>query len=142
MHSALAEVLSTLALFANIACAIHHMRRDPVNWVSQRAADVPLQVVNLCQEDIYPGIQTQSGTGPKDSGFRLRKGESHNQTVSEDWQGRVWPRTNCTFNAAGTAPANGAPGKACSTGDCGGTIACKGTVGETSGSSRRSLKIQ
>ncbi|KAL9107750.1 MAG: hypothetical protein Q9227_007372 [Pyrenula ochraceoflavens] len=106
------------------------MKRAPVHWVNKRDSALPLQIVNYCEEDIYPGVQTQSGTGPPQTGFLLRPGDSLNQTVSADWQGRVWGRTNCSFNADGTAPANNAPGKACLTGDCGGTVTCKGT-GET-----------
>lgn len=119
------------SLWARKVFAEHHMKRAPVHWVNKRDSSLPLQVVNYCQEDVYPGIQTQAGTGPQDSGFLLRPGDSHNQTVSADWQGRVWARTNCSFNAAGTAPANNAPGKACMTGDCGGTVACKGTVSKS-----------
>ena len=124
------KILIALALSAWIqgTTAEHHMKRAPVHWVNRRDSSVPLQVVNYCQEDIYPGIQTQAGTGPQQTGFLLSPGGSLNQTVSADWQGRVWGRTNCSFNAAGTAPANNAPGKACLTGDCGGTVDCKGTV--------------
>ncbi|GAB7353959.1 hypothetical protein MBLNU459_g4557t2 [Dothideomycetes sp. NU459] len=46
------------------------------------------------------------------------------QTVSENWQGRIWGRTNCTFNNQGTA--NGG-GKACGTGDCNGALSCSVT---------------
>lgn len=102
------------------------MKHEPLHWVSPRDSDVPIQVTNNCGEDIYPAITTQGGNGPPDSGFRLRPGESNSQMVSSNWQGRVWARTNCSFNADGTAPANGASGPACLTGDCGGTVACTG----------------
>lgn len=109
------------------ATAVHHMKREALHWVSARDSDVPIQVVNNCGEDIYPAITTQAGNGPPSSGFLLSPGESNSQMVSSNWQGRVWARTNCSFNADGTAPANGIPGSACFTGDCGGTVACTGS---------------
>ncbi len=52
--------------------------------------------------------------------------------VSWDWQGRVWGRTNCSFNANGTGPSqlNGVRGNgaACLTGDCFGVVDCQFTV--------------
>ena len=97
-------------------------------WSQAANADTPpsrpLVVTNFCSQTIYPGINTQAGKGPNDTGFKLETGVSHSQTVSEGWQGRVWGRTNCSFNANGTAPANNTPGKACLTGDCGGGVAC------------------
>ncbi|KAF2492395.1 thaumatin family protein [Lophium mytilinum] len=92
-------------------------------------SDSPIIVTNYCGEDIWPGIVTQSGTGPAEGGFRLQPGESKNQTVSAGWGGRVWGRTNCTFNDAGTASSNGT-GKACYTGDCNSALNCIVT-GET-----------
>jgi Thaumatin family len=116
-----------LALLLSPTIAIHHMQLPPVHWVSKRDSGVPLKVTNKCSEDIYPGIQTQSGTGPPSSGFRLGPGASNSQMVGADWNGRVWARTNCSFNVQGTASVNGA-GPACTTGDCGGAVACPSTV--------------
>jgi hypothetical protein len=107
--------------------AIHHMKRAPVHWVNRRGDAKPLKVTNNCQQTIYPGIQTQAGDAPEKNGFKLSPGQSKSQTVSADWQGRVWARTNCSFNADGTSSASGT-GPACLTGDCGGTVACFGTV--------------
>lgn len=87
--------------------------------------NTPLLVSNMCEETIYPGIITQAGTGPSSAGFELTPGTNKSQTVSEDWQGRVWGRTNCTFNSQGTS--NGG-GKACGTGDCNGAVSCSVTV--------------
>jgi len=92
----------------------------------KRVDSVPLIVTNNCPETIWPGIGTQAGTGPKLQGFELAAGASINQTVSGDWQGRLWGRTNCSFNAAGTGASNlngnNGAGAACSTGDCGGVL--------------------
>ncbi|KAL8860757.1 MAG: hypothetical protein Q9178_002787 [Gyalolechia marmorata] len=103
------------------------MNQAPLAWVNRRADNRPLVISNKCPDTIYPGIGTQAGTAPSTQGFRLAPGESRDLTVSADWQGRVWGRTNCSFNAAGTAPLSSGTGVACSTGDCGGTINCRGT---------------
>lgn len=103
----------------------HHMSMKAPRKLIRRKLDItPLLVTNNCPNDIWPGISTQSGNGPKTTGFKLSPGETKNQTVSEDWQGRVWGRTNCTFNSDGTGPASGG-GKACYSGDCNGILNCK-----------------
>ncbi|KAI4159643.1 MAG: hypothetical protein LQ342_006410 [Letrouitia transgressa] len=103
------------------------MRRTPLSWVNRRDDSRTLTITNQCPEVIYPGIGTQAGTGPAITGFKLAKDESRDLTVSADWQGRVWGRTNCSFNAAGTGPASSGTGVACGSGDCGGVINCRGT---------------
>ena len=113
--------------------ALHHMKRAPLQDISQRGETRPLSISNQCKETIYPGIVTQFGTPPKLSGFKLNTGQTRNLTVGADWQGRVWGRTNCSFNVAGTGPSNSGGynggGRACATGDCGGLVNCKATVG-------------
>lgn len=89
---------------------------------------VPLVISNNCAETIWPGIGSQAGTGPGTGGFELAPGNSTNWTVSADWQGRVWGRTNCSFNALGNGASNingnDGSGAACDTGDCGGVLDC------------------
>ncbi|OWP07039.1 hypothetical protein B2J93_7773 [Marssonina coronariae] len=84
---------------------------------------VPLKVSNLCEQTIWPGIGTQAGTGAGTGGFELASGGVKELTVSGDWQGRVWGRTNCSFNELGTGASNlngnNGAGAACTTGDCG-----------------------
>jgi hypothetical protein len=110
------------ALLANGA---HHMATKAPRKLYRRKEDItPLLVTNRCPGDIWPGISTQSGQGPRENGFKLAPGETKNQTVSEDWQGRVWGRTNCTFNEDGTGPPEGQY-KACYSGDCNGALDCK-----------------
>ena len=127
------------------AGAVHHMKRAPLQYVSQRDETRPLVVSNLCKETIYPGIATQSGTPPKASGFELTAGQTMNLTVSADWQGRVWGRTNCSFNSAGTGPSNNGGyngfGQACGTGDCNGLVNCKVTVGIPLNSNPNSRRV-
>ncbi|KAF1809502.1 Osmotin, thaumatin-like protein [Eremomyces bilateralis CBS 781.70] len=88
---------------------------------------IPITITNNCKETIWPGIVTQAGKGPKSHGFELKPGESRDQTLDKHWQGRIWMRTNCTFNQGGTGPENNQTGKACGTGDCNGLLDCKAT---------------
>ena len=96
-----------------------------------------IDVSSNCGEDIYPGVNTQAGTGPSVNGFKLSPGGQYNLTVSNDWQGRVWGRTNCSFNSDGTGPANNNPSKACGTGDCNGVLNCQVTVRLPASESRK-----
>ena len=110
--------------------ALHHMKRAPFQYVTQRDETRPFSIVNRCAEIIYPGIATQSGTPPARSGFALYPGGEVNISVSADWQGRIWGRTNCSFNFDGSGPStfggvNGY-GRSCSTGDCNGILSCQG----------------
>jgi len=100
----------------------------PTIETRQEQNEIPLMITNNCADDIYPGITTQSGTGPSQTGFQLSSGSTNNLTVSADWQGRIWGRTNCSFNSDGTGPSNNSPGKACGTGDCNGVLNCQVTV--------------
>lgn len=102
----------------------HHMKRKVLPRQGS-GSSTPLVITNSCSETIYPGIVTQSGTGPQSAGFELSPGSNKTQSVSENWQGRVWGRTNCTFNSQGTSKGGG---KACGTGDCNGAVECKVTV--------------
>jgi hypothetical protein len=126
-HVSIAQLCTAMLLLAGlpIADALHHMAvKSPRKQLRRKLDITPLLVTNHCPGDIWPGISTQSGKGPKENGFKLQPGETKNQTVSEDWQGRVWGRTNCTFNDDGTGPASGS-GKACYSGDCNGMLNCQ-----------------
>lgn len=97
----------------------------------QNGGGTPLVVQNSCGETIYPAVLTQSGTGPGTGGFQLSPGSSRTLSVGKSWQGRVWGRTNCSFNGGG-----GGSGPACTTGDCGSTVSCQGAVSYVHSSSR------
>ena len=122
----IAQLCTVLCLSAlPMTDAFHHMAQKAPWKANRRKLDItPLLVTNRCPESIWPGISTQSGTGPGENGFKLEPGETRTQTVSEDWQGRVWGRTNCTFNSDGSASASGR-GKACTSGDCNGALNCQ-----------------
>ncbi|TVY50251.1 Pathogenesis-related protein 5 [Lachnellula cervina] len=89
---------------------------------------IPLVISNNCAESVWPAIGTQAGTGAGIGGFALAPGQSKRLTVSGDWQGRVWGRTNCSFNVAGNGASNlngfDGSGAACGTGDCAGVLNC------------------
>ena len=121
-----------LSFHIPLVTGVHHMKRTLPPSISQRAATIPLKITNQCKEDIYPGIGTQAGTPPSTQGFLLKSGSTRDLTVGTNWQGRVWGRTNCSFNAAGTGPSNvgglNGGGEACLTGDCNGVVDCVVTV--------------
>ncbi|TWU75207.1 hypothetical protein ED733_005065 [Metarhizium rileyi] len=87
-------------------------RGPPEDWEGK----VPLVVTNKCETTIWPGIATQSGTGPGTGGFELAPGKNKTLWVAPDWQGRVWGRTNCTVNGESCA---------CKTGDCFSKLDCE-----------------
>ena len=115
--------------------AIHHMKRDPYQYVSRRDESRPLTITNQCPEMIYPGIATSPGTPPSVQGFALDVGDTMDLTVGADWQGRVWGRTYCSFNSDGSGPSNAGGNNggvsACTTGDCKGVLSCVVTVCHT-----------
>ncbi|KAI9711188.1 MAG: hypothetical protein M1820_002175 [Bogoriella megaspora] len=83
----------------------------------------------MCEETIFPGINTQGGGhGPEQTGFELLPGDTQKLSVAANWQGRVWGRTNCSFNPQGTGPANAGNGiyTSCDTGDCSAGVQCTG----------------
>ncbi len=93
---------------------------------------IQLTVANGCGESIWPGIVTQSGIGPGSGGFELTPGTSRLMFISADWAGRIWGRTDCSFNSDGSGPGahegvNGY-GAACLTGDCFGKLDCQFAV--------------
>lgn len=98
----------------------------------KRDGTVPLKISNYCEQTIWPGIGTQAGTGPGTGGFELDSGDVKELEVGADWQGRIWGRTNCTFNELGTGASNlngnNGAGAACTTGDCAGVLSCVLTV--------------
>lgn len=106
--------------------------RPPRTGPPEKRDSVPLKISNYCEQTIWPGIGTQAGTGAGTGGFELASGDIKELTVSADWQGRVWGRTNCSFNDLGTGASNkngnNGAGAACTTGDCGGVMSCVLTV--------------
>lgn len=110
-------IVLSLAYLVQISHAVHHMKQPPIHTVNRRDSDLPLRVTNQCQDDLWPAILTDAGNGPGTSGFHLAGGASQSFSVSADWKGRVWARTNCSTNGIG--------GAMCTTGDCG-QLQCQG----------------
>lgn len=113
-------------------------------WANQSLSNpIALIITNNCPDPIWPAIASQDGTGPGTGGFRLDPTFSVELWVTSRWQGRVWGRTNCSFNEDGTGPANlngvMGNGMACMTGDCFGVVDCAFTVcsGLTTNSQRQ-----
>lgn len=119
-----------LLTLAKVAFGKHHLQEPARHLAVRQNSDLPLVVTSYCTETIYPAILTQSGHGPARAGFRLDPGDSLPQNVSADWRGRVWGRTNCTFNEDGSLPMSGQGGAACSSGDCGAFVECQGAVSD------------
>lgn len=76
-----------------------------------------LLINNKCTYPIWPGVLSSSGTSTS-AGFHLPAVSNSSVTVSWDWIGRVWGRTNCTFDEKTKL------GR-CLTGDCGGKLECE-----------------
>ena len=76
-----------------------------------------ITITNSCLDDIWPALLTTNNTGPYQSGFYLASQKSIQLWVSNDWIGRIWARTNCSFNeSTNTGP--------CFTGSCANVMNC------------------
>jgi hypothetical protein len=115
-----ALTLLSLLYFTLQTTALHHMLANRIEKRQDGELNTPIIVSNECSETIWPAILTQGGTGPQNTGYAAKPNSNETLYVSADWQGRVWARTNCTFDS------NGGGGSQCTTGDCGGLLACKG----------------
>lgn len=74
---------------------------------------ITLSISNRCSYTIWPAAVPGGG-------MQLDPGESWTLNMpASTTTGRVWPRTNCSFDSAG----NGS----CQTGDCGGVLTCTGS---------------
>lgn len=127
MSRKLPYLLTILTSIVHVVTAVHHMRLSPVILATTDTSTRPIRITNHCPVDIYPAIQTQAGSGPTFGGYHALPGNTTSFEVSAGWQGRIWARTNCTFNENGTS-INGTGAEACLTGDCGGLLDCQGTV--------------
>ncbi|XP_047118776.1 pathogenesis-related thaumatin-like protein 3.5 [Schistocerca piceifrons] len=64
-----------------------------------------------------PGHQSING-----GGWEMAAGTTMTVNVDDSWQGRIWGRTGCKFDASGRG--------SCQTGDCGGVLKCNGAGGK------------
>jgi hypothetical protein len=130
--------LFTIVLLTTAVAASHDILHKSPSQILPRIVaprttnNIPLKITNNCAENIWPALASQAGTGPNTGGFQLKPGTSNSLLVGGDWQGRVWGRTNCSFNADGSGASNingnNGGGQACQTGDCNGVESCVVTV--------------
>ncbi|GAA5883162.1 hypothetical protein JCM16303_006120 [Sporobolomyces ruberrimus] len=96
----------------------------PLSLVTLAAAERTITVKNNCKATIWPAIFTSSGTAPTHStGWVAKKGSSSKIKVAENWSGRIWARTGCTFKKGETLPTT------CDTGGCNGGLKCDRSSG-------------
>ena len=76
-----------------------------------------IALVNGTQQTVWVIVTNTTAAYP--GGLKLQPGQSATVTVANNWGGRIWGRTGCTGNAAGT----------CLTGDC--TTTCSGPTTPT-----------
>ncbi|KAG0642150.1 thaumatin family-domain-containing protein [Tuber brumale] len=81
-----------------------------------------IKITNNCPEGIHPAIVGSAGTPLNQTGFYLASNDARIVVVPSSWVGRVWARTNCTFDGNGRGH--------CSTGDCDKKLMCGATSGE------------
>jgi Thaumatin family/Ricin-type beta-trefoil lectin domain len=77
---------------------------------------------NRCAQTVWVGALNNPGFPlPEGGGFALAPGQTHAFQLPDNWGGRFWGRTGCSFNGAGQGT--------CATGDCGARLACGGAGG-------------
>ncbi|MYS23054.1 Thaumatin family protein [Streptomyces sp. DvalAA-14] len=81
-----------------------------------------LTLVNRLNQTIWPAIAADPAHPVAATGWVLAPGASLSFLIPDHWDVRVWARTGCVFNAAGTGH--------CVTGDCAGHFQCGRTWGE------------
>jgi photosystem II stability/assembly factor-like uncharacterized protein len=78
--------------------------------------------VNNTSQTIWAGALGNAGiAAPENGGWEMAPGSTHTFKVANNWGGRFWGRTNCSFDASGKGT--------CETGDCGGVLQCNGAGG-------------
>lgn len=80
-----------------------------------------LTLVNSCDNTIWPGIRSTSGS-LNTTGFELPRKASRTFQAPTGWNGQFWGRTGCKVNESGSFE--------CQTGDCGsGSVECNDAGG-------------
>ncbi|KAI7742567.1 hypothetical protein M8C21_011601 [Ambrosia artemisiifolia] len=86
-------------------------------FVLNGASRTTITVVNDCRFTVWPAISGNPVLN--NTGFKLTEGSSRSFQTPENWTGRLWARTGCTFNGSGHGT--------CEVGDCGsGEMECNG----------------
>ncbi|GCF10238.1 thaumatin family protein [Dictyobacter arantiisoli] len=114
--SLLIVVLTTIATFLIVSLIPAH-------------ADSPtppsghtITFTNNTSETIWAAAAPNAGFAtPANGGWVMDPGSTYSLTVADNWQGRFWGRTYCSFDASGTGN--------CETGSCGTVLQCNGATG-------------
>ncbi len=114
--------LVALCLLGGEAIAVAH-QRTPVSSAVSRvdpagnpAAPRTVTLVNRTRVTIWPAASPSAIGGV--SGWKLAPGATLSFRVPGNWNGRLWGRTGCRFDAAGHGP--------CETGGCDDDFQCRG----------------
>ncbi|PSN38884.1 Thaumatin-like protein [Blattella germanica] len=79
--------------------------------------------INSHGSTVWIGTLGNSGKpSPNNGGFQLDVGKLETVMTDDDWAGRFWVRTGCSFDENGNGH--------CETGDCGNKLECAGAAGE------------
>jgi hypothetical protein len=117
--SIVSAVLMLVPLLVSVAAASPASASGPP---PQPTATRSFTFVNTSAETVWVGVLNNPGHPlPEDGGFQLDPGTSRTLDLPDNWAGRFWPRTGCTFDANG----NGT----CETGDCARGLKCGGAGG-------------
>uniref|UniRef100_A0A453NE10 Uncharacterized protein n=6 Tax=Triticinae TaxID=1648030 RepID=A0A453NE10_AEGTS len=57
-------------------------------------------IINKCEATVWPAVTPGDSFGG--GGFELKTGQSAVFTAPPAWSGRIWGRTDCAFDQAGT----------------------------------------
>jgi Thaumatin family len=77
-----------------------HSQIPPPASIPQIANNVTFIISNQCDMPIWPAFVTAQNVGPYAQGFVLPSGSFIKLWVSSDWNGRIWARTNCSFDSS------------------------------------------
>jgi Thaumatin family len=72
--------------------------------------------VNDTSQTVWPAAQADPSQPLAETGWVVAPGQSVTITMPDHWNGRLWGRTGCSFDASGTGH--------CVTGDCAGRFQC------------------
>ncbi|KAL8281243.1 hypothetical protein RQP46_006277 [Phenoliferia psychrophenolica] len=62
-------------------------------------ADRKMTIINKCTYTVWPASAASIGTAPtQDTGWEQKAGATVSFTLPEQWNGRLWGRTNCDFS--------------------------------------------
>ena len=95
----------------------------PVTTIADSANSHVITIVNAYNETIWAATNPNAQHPIPVTGWKLAPGQSVTFKVPNGWGGRIWGRTDCSFNSSGVGH--------CATGDCGGLFQCQGSEGGT-----------